>query len=44
MQNLNEMAKDLAIETRAQGEKAAKLHDNIETAEQNVNDAHEQLK
>jgi t-SNARE complex subunit (syntaxin) len=44
MANLNDMARDLAIETRAQGEKLNKLHENIEVAEKNVDDAHEQLK
>lgn len=44
MANLNEMARDLAIETKAQGEKLLKLHENVEVAEQNVEEAHEQLK
>lgn len=44
MANLNDMAKDLAIETKVQGEKAGLLHENVAVAEQNVEDANEQLK
>lgn len=44
MQNLNEMAKDIAIETNAQGEKLNKLHENVIVAEHNVEEANEQLK
>lgn len=44
MGNINEMAKDLAKETKEQGDKLIKLDDNIGVAEQNADDALEQLK
>ena len=44
MGNINEMAKDLAIETRNQGEKLEKLDDNMAVADKNAEDALGELK
>lgn len=39
MSNINSIAKDIAIETKAQGEKLEKLDENITTAEDNASKA-----
>jgi len=44
MANINDMAKDLAKETKEQGDKLNKLDDNITVAEKNADDALDQLK
>ena len=44
MGNINDMAKDLAIETREQGEKLEKLDDNMADADKNADEALKELK
>lgn len=44
MSNINEMAKDLAIETKVQGDKLLNLDKNMGDAEDNAKDALDQLK
>lgn len=39
MSNINEIAKDIAIETKAQGEKLEKLDENITVADENASKA-----
>ena len=39
MGNINDMAKDLAFETKEQGDKLLKLDKNMEDAEKNADDA-----
>ena len=43
MSDLNEMAKDIAIETKAQGEKLEKLDDNMAIANENTEKALDNL-
>ena len=43
MANINEMAKDIALETRQQGEKLEKLDQNMAEAENNADKAVDQL-
>ena len=43
MSNINEIAKDIAIETQAQGEKLEKLDENITVADENATKALKQL-
>ena len=44
MGNINEMAKDIAMETKIQGEKLEKLDDNMAAADENASEALDQLK
>ena len=44
MGNINEMAKDLAVETREQGEKLERLDDNMADADKNAEEALDELK
>jgi hypothetical protein len=44
MSNMNEIAKDIAVETKAQGEKMEKLDDNMGAAEENAEKALDNLK
>ena len=44
MGNINEMAKDLAIETKNQGDKLLNIDGNMGVAEKNAEDALDQLK
>lgn len=44
MADINEIAKDIAVETRGQGEKMVKLDDNMAVAEENTTKALDELK
>ena len=44
MANINDMAKDLAIETKEQGDKLVNLDNNMGKAEKNADEALDQLK
>ena len=43
MQDINDIAKDIAVETRAQGEKLVKLDENMAVAEDNTANALNEL-